>query len=147
MKDEKKTKEAIDAQGWLHSGDGTGLTRTHAAASPPPCLPLTRLSSTPTAAVGAIDEDGMLRITGRLKELIIGSGGENIAPVPIEDKIKALCPGLSNAMMIGDKRKYNVVLFTVKTTLNPETGTPAGGSNLPRTFLEPSSNFSCKPLP
>ena len=96
-------------------------------------------------AVGAIDEDGMLRITGRLKELIIGSGGENIAPVPIEDKIKALCPGLSNAMMIGDKRKYNVVLFTVKTTLNPETGTPAGdpepSSNLPRTLIEPPSNL------
>ena len=57
---EVKTKEAIDSDGWLHSGD-----------------------------VGAMDGDGMLRITGRLKELIITAGGENVPPVLIEDAIKA----------------------------------------------------------
>ena len=94
-----KTKEAIDADGWLHSGD-----------------------------VGAMSTDGnhMLRITGRLKELIISAGGENIAPVPIEDKVKQTCPAVSNAMMIGDKRKYNVMLLTVKTELNTETGISTG---------------------
>jgi len=97
MKEQAKTAEAIDADGWLHSGD-----------------------------VGIVDNDGLLHITGRIKELIITAGGENIAPVPIEDKLKELCPGLSNVMMVGDKRKYNVVLFTVKTELNPETGMSTG---------------------
>jgi long-chain-fatty-acid--CoA ligase ACSBG len=81
----KKTAEAIDKDGWLHSGD-----------------------------MGCIDKFGMVRITGRYKELIIGAGGENVAPVPIEDNIKKLCPGLSNVMMVGDKRKYNTCLVTLK---------------------------------
>jgi long-chain-fatty-acid--CoA ligase ACSBG len=97
MKDPVKTAEAIDPDGWLHSGD-----------------------------VGVIDSDGLLHITGRIKELIITAGGENIAPVPIEDKIKELCPALANAMMVGDKRKYNVVIFTLKTQLDPETGMSTG---------------------
>ena len=37
---------------------------------------------------------GMFKITGRYKELLIGAGGENIAPVPVEDAIKKLCPAL-----------------------------------------------------
>jgi len=97
MKDEKKTAEAIDADGWLHSGD-----------------------------VGIVDSDGLLHITGRIKELIITAGGENIAPVPVEDKIKELCPAVANAMMVGDKRKYNVMILTVKTVLNPDTGLSTG---------------------
>jgi len=81
----KKNSDAIDSQGWLHSGDK-----------------------------GAISTRGMVRITGRYKELIIGAGGENIAPVPIEDEMKKLCPFVSNAVMIGDKRKFNVMLITLK---------------------------------
>merc|ERR1719359_1312216 len=57
---------------------------------------------------------GMLKITGRFKELIIGDGGENIAPVPIEDHVKKMCDGINEVMMIGDKRKYNVALITLK---------------------------------
>lgn len=97
MKEPAKSAEAIDAEGWLHSGD-----------------------------VGKLDENGMLHITGRIKELIITAGGENIAPVPIEDKFKELCPAVSNIMMVGDKRKYNVCLITLKTELNPETGMSTG---------------------
>jgi len=82
---EKKTAETIDAEGWLHSGDK-----------------------------GMITADGMVKITGRYKELIIGDGGENIAPVPIEDHVKKTCDGLAEVMMIGDKRKYNVALVTLK---------------------------------
>ncbi|CAE7568740.1 ACSBG2, partial [Symbiodinium pilosum] len=82
---QKKTAEAIDADGWLHSGDKGMLTKS-----------------------------GMLKITGRFKELIIGDGGENIAPVPIEDHIKASCDGINEVMMIGDKRKFNVALVTLK---------------------------------
>merc|ERR1712151_793997 len=81
----KKTAETIDAEGYLHSGD-KGLK-----------------------TVG-----GMYKITGRYKELIIGEGGENIAPVPIEDTVKGLVDGVAECMMIGDKRKYNVALITLK---------------------------------
>ena len=81
-----KMAEAVDEEGWLRSGDK-----------------------------GCRGSTGMVRITGRYKELIISAGGENIAPVPIENAIKAACPGLSNVMMIGDKRKFNVALMTLKT--------------------------------
>lgn len=81
----KKTAETIDADGWLHSGDK-----------------------------GMVTEQGMVKITGRYKELIITDGGENIAPVPIEDHVKRECDGLAEVMMVGDKRKYNVCLCTLK---------------------------------
>merc|ERR1719414_1903623 len=63
---QKKTAETIDAEGWLHSGD-KGMKTVR----------------------------GMVKITGRYKELIIGEGGENIAPVPIEDSVKGLCDGVA----------------------------------------------------
>merc|ERR1711990_1432933 len=81
----KKNAETIDAEGWLHSGDK-----------------------------GLVTKDGMVKITGRYKELIIGEGGENIAPVPIEDHVKKCCDGIAEIMMVGDKRKYNVALVTLK---------------------------------
>merc|ERR1719359_1207509 len=59
-------------------------------------------------------ENGMVKITGRYKELIIGEGGENIAPVPIEDHVKKSCDGIAEVMMVGDKRKYNVAIVTLK---------------------------------
>merc|ERR1712217_262225 len=82
---QKKTAETIDQDGWLHSGD-KGLCTTR----------------------------GMVKITGRYKELIIGDGGENIAPVPIEDHVKKTCDGICEVMLVGDKRKYNVALVTLK---------------------------------
>merc|ERR1712051_575163 len=82
---EKKTAETIDSEGWLHSGDKGLKTAT-----------------------------GMVKITGRYKELIIGEGGENIAPVPIEDSVKGLCDGVAECMMIGDQRKYDVCFITLK---------------------------------
>jgi len=81
----KKTRETIDSEGWLHSGDK-----------------------------GMVTARGMVKITGRYKELIIGAGGENIAPVPIEDHVKKMCDGIAEVIMIGDKRKYNVALVTLK---------------------------------
>jgi long-chain-fatty-acid--CoA ligase ACSBG len=96
---EKKTNESIDKEGWLHSGDK-----------------------------GCIDTRGMVKITGRYKELIIGSGGENIAPVPIEDGIKQACQGLSNVMMVGDQRKFNVAIVTLKA--KGATGDLPGGDEL-----------------
>merc|ERR1712156_898403 len=82
---EKKTAETIDQEGWLHSGDK-----------------------------GLKTKSGLVKITGRYKELIIGEGGENIAPVPIEDSVKGLCDAIAECMMVGDQRKYNVALITLK---------------------------------
>ena len=49
-----------------------------------------------------------------LAEIIITSGGENVAPVPIEDRIKDAVPFLSNVMLIGDKQKYLSCFVTIK---------------------------------
>jgi long-chain-fatty-acid--CoA ligase ACSBG len=85
----EKTAKAIDEEGWLHSGD-----------------------------IGKFDDDGFLHITGRIKELIITEGGENIPPVLIENKIKSELPILSNCTLIGDHRKYLVCLMTLKCVHN-----------------------------
>ena len=59
-------------------------------------------------------------ITGRLKELIITSGGENVAPVLIENNIKEELKFLSNAMVVGDGQKYLCVVLTLKHDLDKE---------------------------
>ncbi|XP_075031468.1 long-chain-fatty-acid--CoA ligase ACSBG2 isoform X2 [Calonectris borealis] len=92
---EEKTKEAIDEDGWLHSGD-----------------------------LGKHDKDGFLYITGRIKELIITAGGENVPPVPIEDAVKGAVPIISNAMLVGDKAKFLAMLLTLKCKADVETGEP-----------------------
>ncbi|XP_041494612.1 long-chain-fatty-acid--CoA ligase ACSBG1 isoform X1 [Microtus oregoni] len=92
---EDKTCEAIDSEGWFHTGD-----------------------------MGRLDSDGFLYITGRLKELIITAGGENVPPVPIEEAVKTELPIISSAMLIGDQRKFLSMLLTLKCTLDPETSEP-----------------------
>jgi long-chain acyl-CoA synthetase len=78
------TKEAIDAEGWFHSGD-----------------------------IGVIDEAGYLRITDRKKDIIVTAGGKNVAPQNLEGALKAACPFVSQVMVHGDKRPYLVALVTV----------------------------------
>jgi len=63
-----------------------------------------------------------LTITGRIKELIITAGGENVAPVLIENCLKKhLGQVISNVMVIGDQRKYLTVLLTLKMENNKLT--------------------------
>lgn len=89
-----KTEEALDADGWLHSGD-----------------------------LGKHDKDDFLYITGRIKELIITAGGENVPPVPIEDALKEEVSIVSNAMLVGDKKKFLSMLLTLKCNVD-DNGDP-----------------------
>ena len=66
-----------------------------------------------TGDKGALDEDGYLRITGRIKELFKTSGGKYIAPPLIESKFKAVCPYASQFMVFGNERNYCVALITL----------------------------------
>ena len=96
MKQPEETAATIDADGWLHTGDQA-----------------------------VIDADGFVKITGRLKELIVTAGGENVSPVPIENKIIELCPMIANCVVVGDKRKFLSCLISLKTEVNPLTGEPS----------------------
>ncbi|XP_078530562.1 long-chain-fatty-acid--CoA ligase ACSBG2-like [Lissotriton helveticus] len=91
----EKTMEALDEEGWLHTGD-----------------------------IGKLDQDGFLYITGRIKELVITAGGENIPPVPIENALKKEVPIISNSMLVGDKRKFLSMLVTLRCTTDPNTEGP-----------------------
>jgi len=65
-----------------------------------------------TGDIGHFDEKGNLRITDRKKDLIITAQAKNIAPQPIEAKLTEI-HGVSHAVVVGDRRKYLVALFTV----------------------------------
>jgi long-chain acyl-CoA synthetase len=79
----EKTAETIDHRGWLHTGD-----------------------------VGTIDNEGFVRITDRMKDIIITSGGKNITPSEIENQLK-FSPYISDAVVIGDKRPYLTCLVMI----------------------------------
>ena len=76
--------------------------------------------------LGRIDnETGQLKITGRIKEIIITAGGENIAPINIEDAFKDSCQILSNVMVIGENRKFLSAILTIKSEIDMETNIPS----------------------
>ena len=83
LKDAEATKNALDAEGWLHSGD-----------------------------IGTIDAEGFVQITDRKKDLLITAGGENIAPQVLEGHLKGI-PVVAQAVVIGDRRKYLSALVTL----------------------------------
>ena len=101
MKD--KTAETIDDDGWLHSGDVAKFDGDDDPNIPKP--------------------SGFMSITGRIKELIITAGGENIPPVLIENEFKLAMPCLSNCMVIGDKRKFLTIILCLFVEMN-EDGSP-----------------------
>lgn len=82
--------------GWLHSGD-----------------------------LGEVDQDGFLRIIGRKKEVIITAGGKNIAPAKVEGMLKAIDP-ISQAVLIGDGRKYLSALLTLDAERAPALAAERG---------------------
>ncbi|TXS56344.1 AMP-dependent synthetase/ligase [Streptomyces sp. t39] len=67
----------------------------------------------PTGDLGALDEGGYLTITGRKKDIIITSGGKNVAPAPLEDWLRAH-PLVSQCMVVGDDRPYVTALITLE---------------------------------
>jgi long-chain acyl-CoA synthetase len=65
-----------------------------------------------TGDLGALDEDGFLRITGRKKEIIVTAGGKNVAPAVLEDQLRAH-PLISQAMVVGDAKPFIGALITI----------------------------------
>ena len=100
--EEKKTSELFNADGYVMSGD-----------------------------LGRYDNEGFLFVSGRQKEIIVTAGGENIAPVPIEDALKELLKEyFANCLVIGDKRKHLAAILTLRCVLDEK--------NQPTNILHPS---------
>jgi len=104
MHNPEGTASTIDEHGYLHSGDVAEFDGNDLPNVPSP--------------------SGFMKITGRIKELIITAGGENIPPVLIENEMKAAMVALSNCMVVGDRRKYLAMLVSLKCEVNHETGEP-----------------------
>jgi len=83
LHDEAATREVIDGQGRYHTGD-----------------------------VGALDDDGYLRITGRKKEIIITAGGKNLSPEHIENTLK-VSPYIKEVVAVGDRRRFVSALVQI----------------------------------
>lgn len=84
------TKEAIDEDGWFHSGD-----------------------------VGALDDEGFLTITGRKKEILVTAAGKNVAPAVLEDRLRAHAI-VSQVMVVGDAKPFIAALITLDEEVLPQ---------------------------
>jgi long-chain acyl-CoA synthetase len=85
-----KTAEALDADGWLHTGD-----------------------------IAEIDDEGYVRIVDRKKEIIINAAGKNMSPANIESALKGASPLIGQACVIGDARPYNTALIVIDSDFGP----------------------------
>lgn len=93
------TKEALEPDGWFHTGD-----------------------------LGALDEDGYLTITGRKKELIVTAGGKNVSPAVLEDRLRAHAL-ISQAIVVGDARPFIGALITLDEEALPDWAKSHGKSD------------------
>ncbi|RBY95562.1 long-chain fatty acid--CoA ligase [Blastococcus sp. TF02-8] len=89
-KNEDATKEAIDSDGWFHTGD-----------------------------LGEIDSEGFIKITGRKKEILVTAGGKNVAPAVLEDRIRA-SRLVSQCIVVGDQRPFIAALITLDEEALPQ---------------------------
>jgi long-chain acyl-CoA synthetase len=80
----EKTAEVLESDGWFHTGD-----------------------------IGELDKDGFLKITDRKKDMFKTSGGKYVAPSEVEGRFKAVCPFVSNILVIGNGRNYCSALITL----------------------------------
>ncbi|KNX36952.1 AMP-dependent synthetase/ligase [Luteipulveratus halotolerans] len=71
-----------------------------------------------TGDLGSLDADGFLRITGRLKDIIVTAGGKNVAPAGLEDAVR-LHPLVSQCVVVGDQRPYVAALITLDAEMLP----------------------------
>jgi long-chain acyl-CoA synthetase len=92
-KDPDATREVMDEDGWLHSGD-----------------------------VATIDADGFVTIVDRKKDILITAGGKNVAPQNLENLLK-LSPVVSEAVVVGDRKPYLTALITVDPACGLQPGT------------------------
>jgi long-subunit acyl-CoA synthetase (AMP-forming) len=106
-----QTREAIDAEGWLHTGD-----------------------------IGEIDADGFLKIVDRKKEIIINAAGKNMSPANIEAAIKSASSLIGQAATIGDARPYNTALLVLDADFAPQWAAQNGleGKTLAELAAEPT---------
>jgi long-chain acyl-CoA synthetase len=95
-KNPEATAEALDADGWFHTGD-----------------------------IGEIDDDGFVRITGRKKELIVTAGGKNVAPAVLEDRVRGHWL-VSQCLVVGDQKPYVAALVTIDAESLPRWLEKAG---------------------
>ena len=110
FKDEQRTAETFDADGWLHTGD-----------------------------IGEFDESGQLRIVDRKKELIITAGGKNVSPANLEARLKSI-PLVGQAAVVGDNRPYLVAVLVLDPDRTPAWATAHGidGKTLAELAADPA---------
>jgi long-subunit acyl-CoA synthetase (AMP-forming) len=106
----EKTAEAIDPEGWMHTGD-----------------------------IGELDDEGFLKIVDRKKELIINSAGKNMSPANIEAALKTGSPLIGQAATIGDARPYNTALIVLDADYAPQWAAQRGlrGTTLEELATDP----------
>lgn len=95
-RDEPATREVLDAEGWLHTGD-----------------------------LGEIDADGFVTITGRRREIIVTAGGKNVAPAALENRLVSH-PLIAQCVVLGDRRPYVTALITLDPEAVEEWKTKVG---------------------
>ncbi len=104
--DESRTAGVLEADGWLHSGD-----------------------------VGEVDDEGFVRIAGRKKEILVTAGGKNVAPAPLEDRVRAH-PLVSHCLVVGDGRPFIGALVTLDADAAEEWARQRGKRGGPPALAE-----------